>query len=66
MAGFIESNNTMTRKTKIPTPLPTTSPTTNWASDLQQQICRRAYDELEDWLQAEPEVTQYEPMTVAG
>ena len=54
----------MTRKTKIPTPLPTTSPTTNWASDLQQQICRRAYDELEDWLQAKPEVNK--PMTVAG
>jgi hypothetical protein len=67
----------MTPKTKIPTPLPTTNPTTNCASDLQQQIRRRAYElyekrgrddghELEDWLQAESEVTQHKAMTIAA
>jgi outer membrane protein TolC len=57
------------RKSKALTTSVTTAPTTDAANELQEQIRRRAYDlyeergredgrELDDWLQAEAEVTQ--------
>ena len=60
-----------------PTPLMTTKPTTEATSELQEQIHRRAYElyeqrgrddghELDDWLQAESEVTQQKAKTVAA
>lgn len=60
-----------------PTPLVTTQPTTESTSELQEQIHRRAYElyeqrgrddghELDDWLQAESEVTQQKAKTVAA
>jgi hypothetical protein len=60
-----------------PPPLRTNQQTTQATSDLQEQIRSRAYDlyeqrgredghDLEDWLQAESEVTQQKAMTVAA
>ena len=54
---------------KVPTPLRTTNQTAESTNDRQEQIRRRAYElfeqrggddghELDDWLQAESEVTQ--------
>jgi len=62
---------------KVPTLLSTTQQTTESSSDLQEQIRRRAYElyeqrgredghALEDWLQAESEVTQTKAKTVAA
>ena len=62
---------------KVPTLLSTTQQTTESASDLQERIRRRAYElyeqrereeghDLEDWLQAESEVTQTKAKTVAA
>jgi Protein of unknown function (DUF2934) len=62
---------------KMPTPLRTTHHTTKSVSDLQEQIRRRAYElyerrggveghELEDWLQAESELTQPEAQAIAA
>jgi hypothetical protein len=64
-----------TRKT--PTPLRTINQTTESTSDLQEQIRRRAHElyeqrgrddghELDDWLQAESEVTQQKAKTVVA
>jgi len=61
----------------IPTPPRTTHQTTESTSDLQEQIRRRAHElyeqrgrddghELDDWLQAESEVTQQKAKTVAA
>ena len=61
----------------MPTLLRTTNQTTESASDLQEQIRRRAYElyeqrgrndgyELNDWLQAESELTQQKPKTIAA
>jgi len=61
----------------MPTPLRTTKQTTESTSELQEQIRRRAYElyeqrgegrghELDDWLQAESEVTQQKAKTVAA
>ena len=61
----------------IPTALPTAPPTTESASQVQEQIRRRAYElyeergrgdgyDLEDWLQAESEVTQQKVKTAAA
>ncbi len=60
-----------------PTPLRTTRQTTESTSDIQEQIRRRAHElyeqrgrkdghELDDWLQAESEVTQVKAKTVAA
>jgi hypothetical protein len=60
-----------------PTRLITNNPTTKPTRDLQEQIRRRAYElyeqrgrddrhELDDWLQAESEVTQQKTKTVAA
>ena len=66
-------------KPAIPTTTPRQTPTqvTKSAPDLQEQVRSRAYDlyeqrgredghDLEDWLQAESEVTQQKAMTVAA
>ena len=64
-----------TRKT--PTPLRTINQPTESTSDLQEQIRRRAHElyeqrgrddrhELDDWLQAESEVTQQKAKTVVA
>ena len=61
----------------IPTPPRTPPQTTESTSDLQEQIRRRAYElyeqrgredggDLDDWLQAESEVTQPKAKTVAA
>ena len=61
----------------MPPPPSTTHQTTEPIIDLQEQIRRRAYElyeqrgrddghELDDWLQAESEVTQHNAMTVAA
>ncbi len=63
--------------TTTPPPLRTTRRTTESTSDLQEQIRCRAYElyeqrgredghELDDWLQAESEVTQVKAKTVAA
>jgi Protein of unknown function (DUF2934) len=60
-----------------PTPLRTTRQTTESTSELQEQIRCRAYElyeqrgrddghELDDWLQAEAEVTREKAKTVAA
>jgi hypothetical protein len=60
-----------------PTPLTTTKQTSESSSELEQQIRRRAYElyeqrgrdgghDLEDWFQAESEVTQKEAKAVAA
>jgi hypothetical protein len=62
---------------KTPTPLRTINQTTESTSDLQEQIRRRAHElyeqrgrddghELDDWLQAESEVTQQKAKTVVA
>jgi len=64
-------------KRKIPAALPTAPPTTESASEIQEKIRRRAYElyeergrsdghDLEDWLQAESEVTQQKAKTAAA
>ena len=61
----------------MPTPLKTITQTTESTSELQEQIRRRAYElyeqrgrddghELDDWLQAESEVTQQKVKTIAA
>ena len=61
----------------MPTPPRTTHQTTQATSELQEQIRRRAYElyaqrgrddghELDDWLQAESEVTQPKAKTAAA
>jgi Protein of unknown function (DUF2934) len=61
----------------MPPPLRTINQTTESTSDLQEQIRRRAHElyeqrgrddghELDDWLQAESEVTQQKAKTVAA
>ena len=61
----------------IPSLLKTTNQTTGSTSDLQEQIRRRAYElyeqrgrndghELNDWLQAESELTQPKSKTIAA
>ena len=61
----------------MPTPLRTITQTTESTSELQEQIRRRAYElyeqrgrddghELDDWLQAESELTQQKAKTVAA
>jgi hypothetical protein len=63
--------------TTMPPPLTKINQTTESTSDLQEQICRRAHElyeqrgrddghELDDWLQAESEVTQQKAKTVAA
>jgi hypothetical protein len=63
--------------TTMPPPLRTTRRTTESTSELQEQIRFRAYElyeqrgredghELDDWLQAESEVTQQKAKTVAA
>jgi hypothetical protein len=60
-----------------PTPLRTSNQTTKSTSELQEQIRRRAHElyeqrgrddghELDDWLQAESEVTQQKAQTVGA
>jgi hypothetical protein len=60
-----------------PTPLRTTRQTTESTTELQEQIRCRAYElyeqrrredghELDDWLQAESEMTQQKAKTVAA
>lgn len=67
----------MKRTQTIPTSLPTAPPPTASASEVQEQIRRRAYElyeergrgdgrDLEDWLQAESEVTQQKAKTAAA
>lgn len=67
----------MKRTPTVPIRSSTTQQTTESTSDLQEQIRRRAYElyeqrgredghELEDWLQAELEVTQQKAKTVAA
>ena len=67
----------MKRTLTIPTALTTAPPTTESASEVQEQIRRRAYElyeergradgrDLEDWLQAESEVTQQKAKTAAA
>lgn len=67
----------MNRKPKASAAPRTTSPTTEDKSDLQEQIRRRAYElyeerggadgrELDDWLQAEAEVTQSMTRAIAA
>lgn len=62
---------------KTPTPLRTTNQATKSVSDLQEQIRGRAYElyeqrgrvegyELEDWLQAESELTQSKTQAIAA
>ena len=61
----------------MPTPASTTNQTRESSSESQEQIRRRAYElyeqrgrddghELDDWLQAEAEVTQQKAKTVAA
>jgi hypothetical protein len=61
----------------MPTPSRTITQRTEPTSDLQEQIRRRAYElyeqrgrddghELDDWLQAEAELTQSRAMTAAA
>jgi DUF2934 family protein len=61
----------------MPTPLSTSNQTTESSSEVQEQIRRRAHElyeqhgrndghELDDWLQAESEVTQQKAKTVAA
>lgn len=61
----------------MPTPLRTTNQTTESTSELQEQIRRRAHElyeqrgrdegrELDDWLQAESEVTQQKAQGVGA
>jgi len=63
--------------TAMPPPLRTTHQTTESTSAIQEQIRRRAHElyeqrgredghELDDWLQAESEVTQQKAKTVAA
>ena len=67
----------MNRTSKAPTTSVTTAPTTDAANELQEQIHHRAYElyeqrggedgrELDDWLQAEAEVTQSIKKAVAA
>jgi hypothetical protein len=60
---------TVNRNSKEPITLQSSAPTTDAQSELQEEIHRRAYElyeergggegrELDDWLQAEAEVTQ--------
>ncbi|HLM80535.1 MAG TPA: DUF2934 domain-containing protein [Gemmataceae bacterium] len=67
----------MKRTQTIPPALPTAPPPTESASAVQEQIRRRAYElyeerrradgrDLEDWLQAESEVTQQKAKTAAA
>jgi Protein of unknown function (DUF2934) len=67
----------MKRAQTIPTALPTAPPPTESASEVQEQIRRRAFElyeergrtdgrDLEDWLQAESEVTQKKAKTAAA
>jgi len=62
---------------KTPTPQRATKQTPKLTADLQEQIRRRAYElyeqrgrqdghDLDDWLQAESEVTQKKAKTVAA
>jgi len=64
-------------KRKIPAALPTAPPATESTGEIQEQIRRRAYElyeergrgdghDLEDWLQAESEVTQQKAKTAAA
>ena len=67
----------MKRTQTIPTALPTAPPPAESASEVQEQIRRRAHElyeergrgagrDLEDWLQAESEVTQQKAKTAAA
>lgn len=67
----------MKRTTAMPPTLRTTHQTPQVTSELQEQIRRRAYEvyeqrgrddghELDDWLQAESEVTQHKAKTAAA
>jgi hypothetical protein len=67
----------MKRTQTIPTALPIAPPPAESASEVQEQIRRRAYElyeergtgdgrDLEDWLQAESEVTQQKAKTAAA
>jgi len=67
----------MKRTQTIPTALPAAPPPTESASEVQEKIRRRAYElyeergrtdgrDLEDWLQAESEVTQKKAKTAAA
>ena len=67
----------MNRTTAVPPTLRTTHQTTQGTGELQEQIRRRAYElyeqrgrddghELDDWLQAESEVTQPKAETAAA
>ena len=72
---YLQRSETTMKPT--PTPLTTTQPTIESTRDLQEQIHRRAYElyeqrgrddghELDDWLQAESEVTKQKAKTVAA
>lgn len=67
----------MKRTLTIPTASSTAPPPTESGSEVQEQIRRRAYElyeergrtdgrDLEDWLQAESDVTQQKAKTVAA
>ncbi len=67
----------MKHTSTMPSLLRATNPTTESASNLQEQIRRRAYElyeqrgrndgyELNDWLQAESEMTQQTSNTIAA
>jgi hypothetical protein len=71
------SEITMKATPTIPTPLRTSKQTREGASELQEQIRRRAYElyeqrgrddgrDLDDWLQAESDVTAEKAKTVAA
>ena len=68
---------TVNRTSKAPASLEAVTPTSEATSELQEQIRRRAYElyeqrgrecgrELEDWLQAESEMTQSKTMARAA
>jgi hypothetical protein len=67
----------MKHRHTTPTPIRTISQTTESTSELQEQVRRRAYElyeqrgrddghELEDWLQAESEMTQQKAKTAVA